>query len=279
MPAASRLLQWVKLRESYSLPQRWILRTVLATWKATRRFAPLNRMTSEVAVDGHRMRVRSFSYDDLLTVSPDYELCLGAILPPRGGIAVDVGAFIGRYTLAYARAVGPSGRVVAAEPLPANHRLLTRNVELNRYANVTCVPYALGSETRDVQLMYDAETSTASTVGQLPRAVVVPQVTLDDLFETLGIRNVDLLKIDVEGAELDVLAGSARTLAASPAVEIIVEIHGHRQPETPCPVYQWLVARGYRVAPLRDGERLFYRAQSATVEHASLTPAADGLTG
>ncbi|NUQ63024.1 MAG: FkbM family methyltransferase [Pirellulales bacterium] len=259
MAAASRLLEWVKARDGYPLPLRWMLRISLLSWKTARRILPIHRITTEVVVDGHRMRVRSFSYDDLLTVSPDYEPCLAGLLPPPGGIAVDAGAFIGRYTLAYARAVGPTGRVVAVEPLPANYRLLTGNVALNRYSNVTCVPYALGRDAGEVRLTYDAETSTASAFRRLSRSVVVPQTPLDDLLDQLGIRSIDLLKIDVEGAELDVLEGSRRVLAASPAAHIIVEIHSPAEAPR-CPVRQWLTARGYTVALLVDGKRRFYSA-------------------
>ncbi len=258
MQGASHLLDWVKNRRSHSAPVRWLLRCVLAAWKAARRVTLLNRITSEVVVDGHRMRVRSFSYDDLLTVSPEYESCLSELLPPPGGIAIDAGAFIGRHTLAYARAVGPEGRVIAVEPLPANHRLLARNAALNRYRNVTCVPYALGRTSGEARLTYDAETSTASIVRRLPLAVTVPQISLDELADQLDIRKIDLLKVDVEGVELEVLEGGCRILAASPEARVIVEVHSRPDLQAPCPVWQWLTARDYAVDLLNDGQRRFY---------------------
>ena len=152
-------------------------------------------MLVRVRVDGHRMSLRAFSYDDWLTASADYEACLAAILPPAGGVAVDAGAFIGRHTLAYARAVGPAGRVVAVEPLPANFRLLRQNVCQNGYAQVTCVPVALGRDRREVWLAYDRETSTASTVrdrapGTGSRRVKAQQQPLDELLAELGIVRV-----------------------------------------------------------------------------------------
>jgi FkbM family methyltransferase len=260
---ASRLLEWVKRRDRYPRPVRAALRLTLLAWKAVRRMPPANRLTSEVLVDGHRMRVRSFSYDDLLTVSPEYESCLATVLPPPGGIAVDAGAFIGRHTLAYARAAGPKGRVLALEPLPANYRLLARNVDLNGYTNVVCVPYALGRKHGQVLLNYDEETSTASTVHRLPRSLSVPQVPLDDLLDQLSIASIDLLKLDVEGAELEVLEGSRRTLAASPNLRVIVEIHSPHATGKECPVERWLSSHGYRTTPLQDGERRFCLAEPA----------------
>lgn len=262
MLVASRLLEWVKSRNRFPGPFRAGLRGMLLGWKLARRLPLVNRLTWQVTVDGHRLRVRSFSYDDLLTVSPQYESCLADLLPPPGGIAVDAGAFIGRHTLMYARAVGPQGRVIALEPLPANYRLLVENVALNGYANVTCVPHALGRGGGQVLLRYEEETSTASTVRHLPRAVEVPQSRLDDLLDQLGIAQIDLLKIDVEGAEGEVLEGSRRILAASPCARVVVELHGVAA-GADCPVAQWFLSQGYRTVPFHDGQRRFYLAEPA----------------
>src|SRR5574340_1266792 len=133
MDGILRFLNRVKSRARTHGPVRWLLRLALVAWKLARQVPLARCVRLHVSVDGHRLRIRPFSYDDLLTVSADYESCLAAILPPRGGIAVDAGAFIGRHTLEYARAVGPAGRVVAVEPLPANYRLLAHNVRINGY--------------------------------------------------------------------------------------------------------------------------------------------------
>lgn len=260
----SQLLRWVKARQKAVAPVRWALRLLLAVWKGARRLPVVNRWTTTVRVGRHRMRIRCFSYDDLLCASEDYEAPLAELLPPNGGVAVDAGAFIGRHTLAYAHAVGPRGRVVAAEPLPENYRQLVHNVQLNGYAQVTCVPYALGCEDGEVWLTYEAETSTASSHRRLPRRCHVPQQMLDHLLEQLGIGSIDLLKIDVEGAELEVLEGAQQILAASPRARLVIEVH---DPPTPagCPVERWLQTRGYTVQPLFDGPRRFYLALRVVV--------------
>ena len=61
------------------------------------------------------MTVRAFSYADLLSISDHYEAAALDWTPREGEVAVDAGAFIGRHTLSYARACGPSGRVLAIE--------------------------------------------------------------------------------------------------------------------------------------------------------------------
>lgn len=254
---AESFLQRVKARRRQGGVVRWAYGLALVLWKTARRVPGVNQIQGRMSVDGHRLRVRLFSYDDLLTVSEEYEPCLAEVMPPAGGVAVDAGAFIGRHALAYARAVGPRGRVVAVEPLAANFRLLETNVRLNGYPQVNCVRCALGRDRRDVWLTYERETSTASVLRDLPHRQWVAQRSLDDVLAELGIVAVDVLKIDVEGAELDVLEGSLRTLSASPQARLVIEVHGPPDPGGGCPVETWLAARGYHVRRMYDHRRRF----------------------
>lgn len=254
---ADAFLQRVKGRRQGGWLGRWAYGVALVLWKAARCVPGVNRLCGQMSVDGHRLRVRLFSYDDLLTVSEEYEACLAQVMPPAGGVAVDAGAFIGRHALAYARAVGPQGRVVAVEPLAANFRLLEANVQLNGYGQVSCVRCALGRDRREVWLAYERETSTASLMRNLPHRQRVEQRSLDDLLAELGIERIDVLKIDVEGAELDVLEGSVGTLAASPGARLVIEVHGPLDASGDCPVEAWLAARGYAVRRMYDQRRRF----------------------
>ncbi len=253
-------LRSIRARRALRGPAGWLLRAAKAAWKLARRLPLANRVQVPLRVDGHRMRVRLFSYDDLLTIAEEYETCLAQRLPPAGGTAVDAGAFIGRHTLAYARAVGPQGRVLSVEPLPDNFRLLQGNVRRNGYRQVRCAACALGRTSGQVRLGYDRETSIASTCGDFPLHLMVAQRSLDDLLAEEHIAQVDFLKIDVEGAELDVLEGSRQTLAASPQARLVIEIHGQPASSAACPVHGWLTERGYRIETLRDDQRLFYWA-------------------
>jgi FkbM family methyltransferase len=124
-----------------------------------------------------------------------------------GDEVLDVGANIGVYTLLMAGAVG-KGRVIAVEPDPTNLELLRANVALNRCTNVTVVPCALGGETRQVGLRQDPENRGALSVTQAGRAgtVRVAMRRARDLLRELRARP-RVMKVDVEGAEPDVLAG------------------------------------------------------------------------
>jgi FkbM family methyltransferase len=150
---------------------------------------------------------------------------LDAVLRP-GATVVDVGANIGATAVWAARRVGPQGRVVAVEPTADNVAVLRENVELNGFRNVTIVAGAAGRrrESREFYVRGDVSAvnslfpdSIYASVTQVVRVDVQP---LDDL--VLG--PADLVKIDVEGAELDVLAGMT-TLLQVPSIRLLVEWH------------------------------------------------------
>ena len=180
-----RFLERVKARRGDSTPARLALRSALSLWKAARRVPFLNRARLTLRADGHRMRVRLFSYDDLLTVSEDYEPCIRRLPLRPGAIVVDAGAFLGRHTLEFARRVGPTGQVIAVEPLASNFSLLKQNVIKNGYRNVTCLRCALGDGNGEVTLTYGRETSIASAAGNGRYRQRVPQRSLDSLLKEL----------------------------------------------------------------------------------------------
>ncbi|MFY9927326.1 MAG: FkbM family methyltransferase [Streptosporangiaceae bacterium] len=127
---------------------------------------------------------------------------------------VDAGAHVGYYTL---------------EPHPMLGQVLRRNVGRAGRANVTVSPLALGRAAGTAGLvLHTGDNHGASSLrpdsrtAHLPRAQV-EMTTLDDYLERDGVTTVDVLKLDVEGAELDVIDGARRTLAASPGIVLVVE--------------------------------------------------------
>ena len=148
-----------------------------------------------------------------------------------GDCCIDVGANLGYYTISLANWVGPSGFVVAFEPFPGNFAILEKNVHLNRLQNVRLEPSALSDCKGSLQLIYGVEeqfSATPSVGGYAVEgdrvSIKVPTLQLDDYVAELG-RAPDFIKIDVEGAELAVLEGARRTLAAVRPI-LLVEIHG-----------------------------------------------------
>jgi FkbM family methyltransferase len=128
----------------------------------------------------------------------------------------DVGAHVG-FEL-----VGAAGRVYAFEPFPRNVELLRRHVAMNGYANVRLFPCALGNFDGEVGF----EPGPSSSMGHLafcgPLRVACSMA--DTLLESGEIEAPDVIKIDVEGAEADVLRGARRALAKHPV--LFLATHG-----------------------------------------------------
>jgi FkbM family methyltransferase len=144
------------------------------------------------------------------------ELFTKSITP--GMVVVDVGANIGYYTLLAARAVGPEGAVVAFEPDPVNFKLLSRNVASNGLADrVALVQCAVADRNGTVTLFHDRDNFGAHSFAEknLVRAgsVEVSCSTLAEALGEQGLDYVDLLKVDVQGAEGLVFEGAKKVLA------------------------------------------------------------------
>jgi FkbM family methyltransferase len=136
---------------------------------------------------------------------------------PDGGVIFDVGANVGLFAI-FAKRKKPDAKVIAFEPIPASIAALHRNIELHDLTDVTVYPLALGEvDQKDVGFTYypgmpgnstrfpetKSEHFSAQAVG-----VSVDMVTLSSILARHPeVERVDLLKIDVEGSELEVLAG------------------------------------------------------------------------
>ncbi len=141
----------------------------------------------------------------------------------RGSVFADVGANLGLYTLWAARCVSAEGRVHAFEPMPDVRERLRRNVELNRFACVEIVGSALGAEPGFATLnrVEGGSGRTSRYVDGAAGSLEVPVTTLDLYFRDKPPPG--LLKIDVEGMELQVLLGSRALLAGGSAPVVVFE--------------------------------------------------------
>jgi FkbM family methyltransferase len=140
----------------------------------------------------------------------------------EGDTFFDVGANIGTVTIPVAMT---GAECLAFEPAPANAARLAENAELNGLGNVTVIEAAMWSEGGTVALRVDgAEGAGTSRVVDGGGTIEVPAATLD-AFAGGGAAAPDLLKIDVEGAELEVLRGAEATLGAGRVREVFVETH------------------------------------------------------
>jgi len=173
-----------------------------------------------------------------------------------GQVFFDVGANVGFYSLLSSRIVRESGRVIAFEPMPRNLAFLHRHVRLNRAENVTILPLAC-AENLSAQLFIAGENNALGRLEesdgkeeepsrQTP-AILVATVSLDAAAEKLGLWP-DVIKIDVEGAELRVLHGAAHLLThVRPS--LLLSVHSDQLRET---CLACLREFDYRIEPLNS---------------------------
>ncbi len=142
-----------------------------------------------------------------------------------GMVVLDIGAFVGWYTLLAARRVGAHGRVYAFEPDPRNYELLSENLRLNRLgARVICLPKAVSDEAgMQPFFLHGGDQSRSSLIATGGgHATMVETIVADDFLDR-GLK-VDVVKIDIEGGEIQALRGLSQTLAHSGSrVKLFVE--------------------------------------------------------
>jgi FkbM family methyltransferase len=187
--------------------------------------------------------------------------CLEEVLSP-GKTFVDAGANVGIYTLAASRIVGKTGRVFAFEPSMQSLPALQRNIALNRLTNVVAFPVALSHVTAAAKLYHGPNPSLNSLGKETAWSEESEEITterLDDILERACIDHVDVIKVDVQGAEELVLRG-ARKVLSSMHPTIIFEIF----PEGTVPLrlapygaWEFLASLGYEfsVVDWREGLR------------------------
>ena len=173
-----------------------------------------------------------------------------------GMLAYDCGANAGYIALILGRAVGPEGRVVAFEPLPANHSRLRMHLE--RHAGLTQFdfePQAITAHTGEVQFLVHASGAMGKASGSAGRktayaeTITVPGIALDDYVYAREQQPPDLIKMDIEGGEVLALSGMARLLIEARPI-LLLELHGA---ESARAAWRHLCEAGYSIHRLGAG--------------------------
>ena len=146
-----------------------------------------------------------------------------------GAVVYDLGANVGFFTLLAARLAGPEGHVVAFEPDPTCAAAITENARLNGAAKVTVFQRAAGSSARRERLFVvrDGSWSHLESRGRHPltaSAIDVEVVPLDELVRSGEAPPPDVVKLDVEGSEIEALEGMREVLASHRPV-LVCELH------------------------------------------------------
>jgi FkbM family methyltransferase len=182
-------------------------------------------------------------------VEPSVQRFLAEHLSP-GMVFYDLGANLGFFSLIAARQVGVAGQVYGFEPDPENAQRVQANLTHNGFKNFTHINAAAWRETGTVTFSRSHESSSLDRgTGQIVpmgqgQTIEVPAIALDAFTRTA--RPPDLIKCDVEGAEVEALRGASSVLAKWHP-DIVCEIHS---PENGVAVRDHLLQLGYRVFDL-----------------------------
>jgi FkbM family methyltransferase len=180
----------------------------------------------------------------------------------EGMTMIDIGAHMGMYTMTASKLVGESGVVVALEPSTREFQRLTFHVTLNELRNVRCFQLAASSASGEAMLKIASEWNSGhNTFGEffnpeveMTREERVPTQTVDALVAGQGLERIDVIKIDVEGHELQVLAGAVETLTRF-RPRVLIEVFAEtlcRQGASVEAVLGFLTGHGYVLNEFSD---------------------------
>lgn len=153
----------------------------------------------------------------------------------EGNTVVDLGANLGYFTLLAAKIVGDKGKVFAFEPEPKNYSYLRKNIEVNNYKNVMTFQKAVSDKNGKTKLYicdYDSGHHTINKYDGIKayshgrkieeKSIDIETVTLDSFLDGRADR-VNVIKMDVEGAEMLALLGMDKTLRSNKNIQMIIE--------------------------------------------------------
>ena len=152
----------------------------------------------------------------------------------EGMTVLDIGAHHGFYTILASRKVGLSGRVIAFEPSPREHKRLLFHLRLNRCKNVKVESLALSGQQGEAALfVVDGRDTGCNSlrppvVSEPTRMITVKTIALDDYLEKENVDHVDFMKMDIEGAELEVFKQARRLLGGRSRPVILCEVDDYR---------------------------------------------------
>jgi FkbM family methyltransferase len=188
--------------------------------------------------------------------------------PATGNVVIDVGAHIGRYTMHGSKLVGRSGKVIAVEAHPGNFQLLKRNLQLNKSNNVIALNCAAYSQDKPHLRLFLAGEDRGNTIyntlmesrDTTEKFVSIPALKLDSIIQRAGIQahEINWIKVDVEGAEYEVLKGAQNILANSKDISVLIEVHNIQNNNLYSPIIDMLTKYKFSIIYERvydSGER------------------------
>lgn len=172
-----------------------------------------------------------------------------------GFVALDVGANMGYYTVMMASLVGPAGKVIAFEPIKEPVYYLKESLQLNDFNNTQLFDTCLGDTSGEIS--FDRTSCRLNVSNKKVQLEMVVSIRpFDEMASEIGVSKVDLAKIDVEGAEFNVLRGMKNTLQKH-GPHLLIEIHPAMIQEFGASAEEmlsFLSEMGYKTKPLDQTE-------------------------
>ena len=177
------------------------------------------------------------------THEPQTTELIKTVLKPDMHI-VEVGANVGYYTLIEAEIIGEGGRVYAIEPVPENYFFLQRNVNLNKYGNVSFFNFAISDQSGHHDFITTKQSNWGSMVNHdsddksswvkerlstiQSGTLKVETITFDEFIKVNNIEKINLVRMDIEGFEIQAIKGMKETIKKmKPPFYILMEVHNN----------------------------------------------------
>ena len=234
------------LSRIYSLLGKTFLRRIPYAWHISNMvFRLIWRNKKIIEIQGSRMYIdvndldpkmrKTFQAYGLNLIHEEATTALFKKIVKPGDVVLDLGANIGYFTLLAARLVGERGRVYAFEPEPTNFRYLRKNIEMNNYRNVFAYSKGVSNMSGKTRLFicpYDSGHHTINKPGGIKKyrpdydgeikEIEIDVVIADDFLKG-KVEKVDVIKIDIEGAEVLAFNGMKKILKGNQNVKIFLE--------------------------------------------------------
>jgi FkbM family methyltransferase len=181
---------------------------------------------------GHRISIRPGTgerfafYENLIR----FDYLKNGVSLKKGDFVIDIGANIGCFTVLAASLVGDDGQVIAIEPDPETYQQLLSNIQINNLHNVTALNIAVTSENTPITLNVSPNSLYTSIYTEIDdkyltgKTITVDGRTLTSLIDQLQIKEIQLLKMDCEGAEYNILASLDENISCK-IKQISMEVH------------------------------------------------------
>jgi FkbM family methyltransferase len=201
----------------------------------------INKATAETFIPKYDYKILCpLNEVDYISLVSREEEILQRFNPQEGDIVIDIGAHLGRYSIIGSKKVKSQGKVISIEANPNVFNLLCDNIKLNELYNVILLNCAAYSQKRKINFyLHDNKNLVNNHYGtvigtidrfsrkQFSKIIEVEAYTLDEIILENSIKQnkVRWIKIDVEGAEFEVLQGAKNLLSESTELSILIEIH------------------------------------------------------